>query len=228
MSEAEPAPTPALSAEAAPVIEPLVPERYGVLPDSSRVAATARNLEANGFHTIVVSSREEAKAAVERLLPEGAEVFDSTSVTLDETGISRLIQESGKYRAVRPALLKLREAGNKSEQRRLGSSPDFVVGSVHAVTGQGQVVVASGSGSQLGPYAFGAGNVIWVVGTQKIVKDLDEAYRRIYDYSLPKESARARKAYGIPGSFVSKMLIVNREFEPGRITIVLVNERLGF
>jgi len=228
MSEAESPAIPEPSVATARSSEAPVAERYEQLPDASRVATTARNLEANGFHTIVVSSREEARKAVEGLLPEGAEVFNATSATLDEIGIARLIEESGRYRAIRPKLLALRTEGKKAEQRRLASSPDYVVGSVHAITEKGQVVVASGSGSQLAPYAYGAGNVIWVVGTQKIVGDLDEAFDRIYSYTLPKESARVREVYGIPGSFVAKLLVVNREGEPGRVTVVLVNERLGF
>lgn len=226
MSEAESAPI-SKATSAAP-IEPSVSERYERLPDATRVAITARNLEANGFTTLVVSSREEARATVEKILPEGAEVFDSTSMTLETTGIAQMILGSGRYQPIRPVLLRLGAEGKKPEQRRVGGSPDYIVGSVHAITENGQVVVASGSGSQLAPYAFGAGHVIWVVGTQKIVSDLDEAFQRIYAYTLPKESERARKAYGVPGSFVSKMLIINREFDPGRITIVLVNERLGF
>ncbi len=228
MSESESLPTPGLPTASNQPAEASLSERYELLPDSSCIDATARNLEANGMHTIVVSSGQEARAAVEKLLPEGAEVFDSTSITLQETGIARLIQDSGRYHAVRPTLVQLGAEGKKAEQRRLGSAPEYIVGSVHAVTEKGQVVVASGSGSQLGPYAHGAEHVIWVVGTQKIVSDLDQAFDRIYWYTLPKESERARKAYGVPGSFVSKMLIVNREFQPGRITVVLVNERLGF
>jgi acyl-CoA hydrolase len=214
-----------LSSESQPA---LPSERFERLPDGSVVSTTAKNLEANGFRVIVVPSGAEAREAVEKLLPEGAEVFDSTSVTLESTGIARMIQESGRYRPIRPALLKLRAEGKSPEQRKLGASPDYVVGSVHAITEQGQVLAASGSGSQLSPYAFGAEHVIWVVGTQKIVTDLDEAFRRIYDYSLPKESERARKAYGVPGSFVAKLLMFNRELAPNRITIILVNERLGF
>ncbi|MGB6500630.1 MAG: LUD domain-containing protein [Thermoplasmata archaeon] len=224
MSEVEPSPS--SHPEELPSATPSA--RFERLPDASVVASTAQHLEANGFRVIVASSGTEARAAVEKLLPNGAEVFDSTSVTLDSTGISRMIQESGKYRPLRPTLLRLRAEGKKFEQRRLGSSPDFVVGSVHAITESGQVVVASGSGSQLAPYAFGAEHVVWVVGTQKIVRDLDEAFRRIYDYALPKESERVRAAYGIPGSSVSKLLIMNREFDAERITVVLVNERLGY
>jgi len=98
---------------------------------------------------------------------------------------------------------------------------------VHAVTEQGQVIVASMTGGQVGPYASGAGTVIWVVGAQKIVRDLEEGLRRIREYSYPLEDARAREAYGI-ASGINKVLIVNREVVPGRITVILVKEKLGF
>lgn len=228
MSDIESAANPVPSHETSRSTEPADPERYGQLPPEARVAVTVRNLEANGIHTIVVASRDEARTAVEQILPPGAQVFDSTSRTLEETGISQLIRDSGRYLPVRPLLLQLGEQGKKAEQRAVGSAPDYIVGSVHAVTEHGQVVVASGSGSQLAPYAYGAGHVIWVVGTQKIVTDLDDAFRRIHEYTLPKESARVREVYGYPGSTVGKLLIVNRELQPGRATMILVNEPLGF
>ncbi|MGA8603645.1 MAG: lactate utilization protein [Thermoplasmata archaeon] len=228
MSEAESAATLPHSIESERARESPVSEKYERLADPSRVALTVRSLEANGFRTIVVPSKEEARKTVEELLPQGAEVFDSSSVTLEETGIARTILESGRFHPIRPALLRSMSEGKKSEARRLGASPDYIVGSVHAITEKGQVVVASATGSQLGPYSYGAEHVIWVAGTQKIVKDLDDAFDRIYSHTLPRESERARKAYGVPGSVVAKMLVVNREVQPGRVTIILVNERLGF
>ncbi len=99
---------------------------------------------------------------------------------------------------------------------------------MHAVTEDGKVLIASNSGSQLPAYAYGSGHVIWVVGAQKIVKNLDEGIKRIYEHSLPLESERARKAYGVPGSAVNKLLIINKEIIPGRITMILTKEKLGF
>jgi hypothetical protein len=113
------------------------------------------------------------------------------------------------------------------EIRSLGAAPDFMLGSVHALTETGSLITASMSGSQLGPYASGAAQVILVVGTQKIVADLEEGLRRIEDYALPLEDARAHAAYGIH-SAVNKILIINREIVPGRMTVVLVDEVLGF
>jgi len=112
------------------------------------------------------------------------------------------------------------------EWRRLLSSPEYVVGSVHAVMEQGQVLIASASGSQLASYVFGADHVIWVVGVQKIVRGLDEGFRRVREYSYPLEHERIQ-ALGMPGSFVAKNLVVERE-RPGRISVILVKEVLGF
>jgi hypothetical protein len=113
------------------------------------------------------------------------------------------------------------------EMRRLGAGPDVVIGSVHAVTETGELVIASATGSQLGPYAAGAGKAIWVVGAQKVVPDLEAAMRRIQFYAYPKEDARAREATGKPSS-ISKILIIQKEIMPDRGTVVLIRETIGF
>lgn len=208
-----------------PLTEPN-PE-FARLPSADRVASVVHALESNGFRVVLVDSEETAKRTVLDLIPEHADVFDATSQTLTALGVSDALAQSGRYHAIRPEVWALRQAGKAAESRRLSSSPDYVVGSVHAVTGDGAVVIASASGSQLAPYAYGSAHVIWVVSTAKIVDDLGEAMRRIAEYSFPLENARAEKAYG-RGSQISKLLIVNREPEPGRTTIVLVPQKLGF
>jgi hypothetical protein len=199
---------------------------FGQLASESQLARAVAGLESRGFEVVVAPTASAAREAVLGLLPEGAEVFTSTSKTLEALGLSEVIDSSGRYNAVRPRLLQLRKEGKLSEMRKLGASPDYVVGSVHAVTEAGEVLIASGSGSQLAPYVYGAGKVIWVVGTQKIVPDRETAFRRLEEYSLPLEDARARVAYGV-GSSLSKVLLFNRD-APGRTTIVLVRENLGF
>lgn len=69
--------------------------------------------------------------------------------------------------------------------------------------------------------------MIWVVGAQKLVGTLEDGLRRIHDYCLPLESERTRQAYGQP-SAINKLLTINAEHEPGRITMVLVKQQLGF
>ncbi len=127
-----------------------------------------------------------------------------------------------------PKLYSLDRETQGLEMQKLGAAPEWAVGSVHAVTQEGHVVIASNTGSQLPGYAYGSQHVVWIVGTQKIVENLDGAMKRIYDYVLPLESDRAHKAYGVDGSNVSKMLIVNKEVNPQRITLIFVNEKLGF
>ena len=201
--------------------------RFATLADEARVARAAAALEANGISVIRAADAEEAKGIVLGLIPAGSEVHAGASQTLQTSGITEELEKSGRHELVGPRIWSMDRETQADEIRRLGSSPDFMLGSVHAVTETGSLVAASASGSQLGPYAAGAGKVILVVGTQKIVQDLDEALSRIYDYVFPLEDARAEEAYGVH-SGVNKILIINREITPGRITVVLVDEALGY
>ncbi|MFJ4620665.1 LUD domain-containing protein [Streptomyces sp. NPDC088812] len=159
------------------------------------------------------------------LLPRDRSVFAATSETLRLSGTAAAIDESGDFRSVRA------EAGDLGDdidaRIRLGATPDVAVGSVHAVTEDGFLLVGSASGSQLAPYASGARKVIWVAGAQKVVPDLPTGLRRIREYSLPKEWRRLHDAYG-QTSFLGKILILEREALPDRGTVVLVREAIGF
>lgn len=201
---------------------------YDQLASSEQIEATIAALQANGINGLVVESGEEAKKKVLELLPEGTEVMTMTSVTLDTLGIAQEINESGKYDSVRVKLNAMNRETQGSEMQKLGAAPDWTVGSVHAVTEDGKVLIASNTGSQLPAYAYGAGHVVWVVGAQKIVKDVEAGLKRIYDYVLPLEAERAKKAYGAPGSFVSKLLVINRENIENRITIIFIKEVIGY
>jgi hypothetical protein len=196
--------------------------------ESVEKAITA--LKANGFDARLVANGAEARKAVLDMIPAGAEVMTMTSITVDSIGLGKELNESGRYTSVRSALNAMNPQSQAREQRKLGSAPDFAVGSAHAVTETGTVVVASLTGSQLPGYTYGGGTVIWVVGAQKIVKDVDEGLRRVNDFLIGKESERARKAYGLPETFQtfpSKVLLYNREVQPGRVKILLVDEVLG-
>jgi hypothetical protein len=148
-------------------------------------------------------------------------------VTLEQLGIKDIIEKSGRFDAVRPKMFAMDRATQAREIRKLGGAPDYAAGSVHAVTEKGQVLIASKTGSQLGPYASGAGKVVWVVGAQKLVSDLDEAFRRLYEYDVPREELHMQELYHT-GTAPNKILIVNGEIRPGRITMIIVKEELGF
>lgn len=202
-------------------------EKYGELASASSIETVASALTKNGVTVVVVENGQAAKEKVLEIIPAGAEVMNMTSMTLENTGIADALASFDKLDFMRKKLEKMDDKTQGTEKRRLGAAPEWVVGSIHALTEEGQAIIASASGSQLPAYAYGAPHVIWVVGVQKIVKNLDEGIRRIYEYSFPLEDERARKAYGM-GSGVNKILIVNKEFVPGRITVVLVKEKLGF
>ena len=185
-------------------------------------------LNENGIEVVIAENKNEAKEKVLNMIPEGSEVMDMTSISLLESGITHEIEKSGKYISVKNKLHSLNRETHKKEMNELGATSDYTLGSVHAVTEGGEIVIASNTGSQIPAYAYGSPRVIWVVGTQKIVKDMNTAMQRVYDYVLPLESERAHKAYGVTGSNVSKILILNKEVIPKRITIVLVKENIGF
>jgi L-lactate utilization protein LutC len=216
-----------LITELKPGLNPDIQRRFGTAALDDRVTRTTAALEANGIGVIRAADAAEAKRIVLGLVPAGSQVYHGASQTLAETGITEAIEKSGRYDPVRPRIWSMDRNTQADEIRRLTSSPDVMLGSVHAVTETGSLVAASMGGSQLGPYVSGAGKLILVVGTQKIVSDLDEALSRVYDYAYPLEDARAQAEYGIH-SAVNKILIINREIAPGRITVVFVDEVLGF
>jgi L-lactate utilization protein LutC len=201
--------------------------QYAALADDDRVTRTAAALEGNGIGVLRASDAREARRIVLDLIPEGSQVHHGASLSLDASGIAAEIESSGRYEPLKPRIWSMDRETEAAEVRRLSASPDVMLGSVHAVTETGTLVTASASGSQLAPYAAGAEKVILLAGTQKIVSDLDEAFRRIDEYAFPLEDARAEAAYGVH-SGVNKVLIVNRELTPGRITVVFVDEALGF
>ncbi len=200
--------------------------RFEAVATPAKLAAVARALRRRGMDVEIVEGAPEARAAILRRLGPSDEVLEATSQTLQEIGLVGEGTPSVPYRRLRPGLDRLARAGRRDEKRRRGASPEVIVGSVHAITEQGEVLIASGSGSQLGPYGYGAGRVIWVVGAQKIVGNLADGLRRIQEYALPREDARVRR-HGGGGSVVNKLLLVFGEHQPHRVTILLSRSRLG-
>ena len=202
------------------------PDLFTTLPDEQTIADTVVALEEHGFSVDVVDDLAAAREAVLARIPEGSSVMTNTSVTLQETGIADAIDDGGPYDSARNKLMALDFATQLPEMKAIGGQPDYALGSVHAVTRDGTLVIASASGSQLASYAWGAANVIFVVGAQKLVPTPEAARERIYEHSLPLEDARAYAAYG-QNSFIGKVLEIHQEL-PGRIHVVLIRQSVGF
>jgi acyl-CoA hydrolase len=201
-------------------------DRFTVLPEDQTLAATVVALEEHGFSVEVVHDLDAAREAVLARIPQGSSVMTNTSVTLRETGIADAINDGGLYESARNKMFALDFATQAREMKAIGGQPDYALGSVHAVTRDGTLVIASASGSQLASYAWGAGNVIFVVGAQKLVPTVEAAHERIYRHSLKLEDARAYAAYGQRSS-VGKVLEIHQEL-PGRIHVVLIRQPVGF
>jgi len=201
-------------------------DRFTTLPDEQTLAATVVALEEHGFSVEVVDDLAAARQAVLARIPRGSSVMTNTSVTLQETGIADAINDGGPFDSARNKMLALDFATQAQQMKSIGGQPDYALGSVHAVTRDGTLVIASASGSQLASYAWGAANVIFVVGAQKLVPSVDAARERIYQHSLVLEDARAQAAYG-QHSAVGKILEIHQEL-PGRIHVVLIRQSVGF
>jgi hypothetical protein len=194
---------------------------------ADRLERAAAALRARGFTVEILDDAAAARARVRDLIPEGASVLTAASETLRLSGIDDDVNSGGRYQAVRPQTLAMDRITAADEIRRLRAAPDFVVGSVHAVTEAGALVVASGTGSQLPAYTGGAAHAIWIVGAQKLVADLPEALRRVEEHCLPLESVRTQAAYGSP-SAVNRLLILNAELVPERGIVLLLRGAIGF
>jgi len=194
---------------------------------ADRLGRAAAALTAHGFTVETLDDAAAARARIPALIPAGASVFTGASETLRRSGIEADISASGRYDAIRPRVLAMDRATEADAIRRLLASPDVAMGSVHAVTETGSLVIASGSGSQLPSYAGGAARVVWIVGAQKIVPDLESALRRVQEHCLPLESARTQAAYGSP-SAINRLLVLNAELQPGRGVVLLLREAIGF
>jgi hypothetical protein len=201
--------------------------RYACLPTEDRIERTVAALRARGFEVVVVDSAQDAHREMLARIPAGSEVLDGPSRSLEATGVLESLQADPSITMLKPRLRAMDRATQGAEMRRISQAPGIAIGSVHAVTEAGEVLVASGTGSQLGPYAYGAGRVVWVVGTQKIVATFAEGLDRIERYSLPLENARARAVYG-HDSAIARLLVLRREYPPGRTTMILVRQNLGF
>ena len=200
--------------------------KFSIPASDAQIKRTALALEENNIHVIVTENGADAKKKLFELIPDNAEVFTANSVTLKTLKVNEEI-DSGHYDSVRVRLALMNGKFQKREMEKLGATPEYIIGSVHAVTENGHVIIASNTGSQLAGYASAAAHIIWVVGTQKIVPTFEDGMERIEEYTLPLENARAFQEYGV-GSNISKLLIINREVIAGRTTIIFVKENLGF
>jgi L-lactate utilization protein LutC len=197
-------------------------------PDRKIVEQTLDALRQRGVQAETVQDRRDALRRLIELIPAGSEVMTGGSTTLEEIGFLELLKSNAHgWKNVKAEILAEGDQRKQMELRARAVLSEYFVGSVQAVTQAGEVVIASASGSQLAAYAYGAKNVIWIVGTQKVVPTLEDGLKRVKEIALPLEDQRM-KGVGYPGSFIGKILIFEKKGPSGTVNLIFVNERLGF
>ncbi len=183
-------------------------KRWSTPADIETVERTIAALKERGIQAELVRTKTEALERLTQLIPPGSQVMPGASKTLEDIGfVESLKSGSHEWKNVKAEIFAEKDQAKQMELRQRSILSQYYLGSVHAVTESGEVLIASAGGSQLAAYAAGAKNVIWVVGTQKIVPNLEDGLARIHKHSLPLEDQRM-KGVGYPGSFVGKILIV--------------------
>lgn len=200
---------------------------FAKLADKTTLQATIKSLQKRNIEVFVVDNKNKALEKAKNLIPQGSEVMTGSSTTLDQIGFTDLLK-SGKHpwKNLKEEIVNEKDPEKQNALRVKSSAAEYFLGSVHAITKEGEVLIASASGSQLPAYAFSSPHVIWTVGTQKIVPTFAIAIERIEKYTFPLEDKRM-KSIGYPGSAVNKILVIRGEFGK-RIKMILVKEVLGF
>lgn len=202
---------------------------YEHIASDSTIEKVVEALKARNIHAIVVDTKEEALEEIKKLIPKGAQVMNGSSTTLSEIGFVDYLKEGAHgWGNVHADILTEKDPEKQARLRKESVLADYFLGSVHAITEAGQLMIASASGSQIPSYAFTSDNVIWVASANKIVADREAGFKRIEDYVFPLENKRMQSV-GYPGSAIARVLIIEREIMPNRhLTLILVKEKLGF
>ena len=202
--------------------------RWNRMPDDATIEKMVEAIEARNIRVILVDTAEEALRAVVDLLPGGAEVMYGSSTTLAEIGFDRVIRENRKgWRDYHAVITAENDTEKRHALRRKSVAADYFLSGVQAITESGEIVGCDKGGSRMGAWPHAAAHLVLVSGVNKTVPTIDDALRRCREYALPLEDQRSRRVYGTP-SAIGKYVILAREFEDGRITLVLVREQLGY
>ncbi len=202
---------------------------YDTLASEESIQKVLDSLPARNIAGEVVKTKEEALARIRALIPAGASVMTGASVSLEEMGFVDFLKSGDhQWKNLKEAVVAEKDPAKQGRLRKEATLADYFLGSVHAITENGEVIIGSNTGSQLPSYTFSSDNVIWVVGTQKIVPTFEEGMKRLHEYVIPLEDVHMQQLYGIHTN-LSKLLVFFKEASPSRkIHLILVQEKLGF
>jgi L-lactate utilization protein LutB len=203
-------------------------EKWNRIPTPDVVEKTVREMEKRGIKVIVAPDGKEALSELKKIIPSGAEVMNGSSTTLIEIGYEEFISEGKSgWNHMHNKITAENDDRKRAELRRKSVTADYFISGANAIAQTGEIVACDASGSRVGAWPFSAGHLILVVGINKIVPTLQDALNRVWEYAYRLENARAQKAYGTP-SVIGKCVILAHEKNEGRVTLILVQEALGY
>jgi len=203
-------------------------EKWNKIPSDEDVVNTILALQRRGIKVIHVKNGQNALDILKTIIPQNAEVMDGASVTLFEIGYRKFL-DSGRsgWKSLRAAVHAENDYTKRRELRRKSMIAQYFISGVNAIAQTGELVACDTGGSRVGAWHFAARSLILVCGINKIVSTLDDALSRVREYAYPLENIRATKKYG-ESSQLGKWVILAHEEEEGRVTVVLVDESLGY
>lgn len=203
--------------------------KFDILASKEIVEKTMKALKSRGINAEFVNTKGDALKRINKLIRPGKEVMTGGSTTLDQIGFTELLKSGNHpWKNLKDEILAEKNPAKQMELRKKSVTSEYMIGSVHAVVETGEVLVVNATGSSIPGYAFSSDNVIWVVGTQKIVPTVEEGFKRLREYCFPLEDKRM-KSIGYQGSTLGKFLLFEKEImESRKVTLIFVNEKLGF
>jgi len=200
--------------------------KWNQQPSASIVAQAVENIQRRGIGVIRAHNGEIALETLKDVIPPGADVMSSASTTLLEIGYDEHVDRS-RWNDLHRAIIAENDEQKRRELRRKSVTADYFISGVNAIAQSGEIVACDKSGSRVGAWAFAAGHLILVSGTNKIVPTLGDALRRVREYAYPLENVRAKAAYGTPSQLGKWVILANEETE-GRVTLILIDGSLGY
>lgn len=203
---------------------------YTTLADKTSLDKTILSLSGKGYKVFNTQSSIEALEKIKEIIPEGSVLMNGSSTTLNQIGFTDFLKDNNhKWNNLHSAIVSEIDPAEQGKLRKKATLSDYYIGSVHAITEEGEMIIASNTGSQLPNIVFSSTNLVFVIGTQKIVKNLAEAMERLENHVKALEDERSKVAYGVPTS-VNKIVIFKGEnpYMGRTVNIILVNELLGF
>ncbi|MCQ2546581.1 MAG: lactate utilization protein [Clostridia bacterium] len=203
----------------------------------AKIETVIKNLEKRNISGYYAENKEEALKLMLKMIPEGSTVGKGGSETMNQLGIIPILQ-NGKYTYL-DSFASADQAVQKETKRKIFYA-DFMLTSANAITLDGEIVNIDGTGNRMAAVIWGPDKVIFVVGSNKIVRDLDDAVDRIKCDACPPNCVRLGKktpcaVTGKCGDCLSlghticcHTVITRFSSIPKRMHVIMVNEPLGF